>query len=542
MASIKGLKAKVEKHGQYKVPRRIYDIEAKVSNAGPEKIAESTLKKIAPDLKIDPDLSQLKFDQVKESILGSHVLYQQYYEGKPISGAWVRVDIDKEGRVFNIQNDLVPKPAIEKTKQGEAKLAASAALTNQLTAEEAKARALEAAAPPSDADRGVLVSELVYYLYNGVPTLAWKVIVKIGASKAAGDAGRPAEWKIYLDAVTGAILEKQNLLKFVNGKGKVFDPNPVVTLNDTTLEDTSTIPPKAYTEVVLRDLKNTGFIEGPYVTTSTTQNRVKRTAFDFRFERVDRAFKEVMVYFHIDRVQRYIQELGFNNVLNHPIPVNIDGESDDNSHYSPTNKDLTFGTGGVDDAEDAEIILHEYGHAIQNDQVPGFGSTKEGRAMGEGFGDFLAASFFADIKPQALRPTLGNWDATFYSGAEPPCLRRLDSNKKYPKDIKGEEHADGEIWSACLWELRNALGRKVTEQLVIAHHFLLTPKSGFEDGANALITADQNLNQGKNQSAIRDVFIRRGILPNPKRKNKRAGDPFDDIRSFVRQAAKNNGK
>ena len=32
-----------------------------------------------------------------------------------------------------------------------------------------------------------------------------------------------------------------------------------------------------------------------------------------------------MVYYHIDRVQRYIQGLGFNNVLNHPIEVNIDG-------------------------------------------------------------------------------------------------------------------------------------------------------------------------------------------------------------------------
>ena len=163
-----------------------------------------------------------------------------------------------------------------------------------------------------------------------------------------------------------------------------------------------------------------------------------------------------MVYYHIDRVQRYIQGLGFNNVLNHPIEVNIDGRADDNSDYSPTTKSLTFGTGGVDDAEDAEIILHEYGHAIQDNQVPGFGDRAETKAMGEGFGDFLAATCFADIKPRNLRPTIGNWDAVSYSGDEPPCLRRLDSTKKYPKDLSSppEEHNDGEIWSACLWELR----------------------------------------------------------------------------------------
>jgi Zn-dependent metalloprotease len=528
MAHMKSLTAKVETDEQYKTPHRIYDIESKASKASPQKIAAATLRKIAGDLKIRPDLSQLKFDKVKKSILGSHVLYQQYHAGKPISGAWIRVDIDKDGRVYNILNDLVPEPAMAKTRKAEAKRAV-AIQTKQLSESEAKARAIEAAgAAPGDAVK-VLHNESAYYPRNGVPILTWKVIVKTTPGKSQGNAGRPAEWKMYIDAETGEIIEKQNLLRFVDGKGRVFDPNPVVTLNDTSINDKSKIPDQAYAEVVLRDLKKSGFLEGPFVTTKTTTKRVKRKHFDFRFKRTDRPFKEVMVYFHIDRIQRHLQELGFNNVLNHPIPVNIDGQRDDNSHYSPSEKDLTFGTGGVDDAEDAEIILHEYGHAIQDDQVPGFGAKEEGGAMGEGFGDFLAASFFSDVKPKEMKPTVGNWDATAYSGDEPPYLRRLDSNKKYPKDLDGEVHDDGEIWSACLWELRGMLGRQTTERLVIAHHFLLSRNARFEDGANALITADKNLNKGANEKAIRDVFVRRGILPNPKRKNRRAGTPFEDI-------------
>src|SRR5882724_7290215 len=117
MAKIKGLKAKVDIHPQYKVPRRIYDIErrpprftrTKVGRAGPGKagtdrlreVAEAFLKKVAKDLRIDPDLSQLRFDKVINSILGSHVLFQQYEEGKPISGAWIKVDLDKGGNVYN---------------------------------------------------------------------------------------------------------------------------------------------------------------------------------------------------------------------------------------------------------------------------------------------------------------------------------------------------------------------------------------------------------------------------------------------------------
>jgi Zn-dependent metalloprotease len=524
MARMKTLAAKVETHEQYKTPHRIYDIETKASREKPEKIAAAILKRIAGELRIRPDLSQLKFDKVKETILGSHVLYQQYHAGKPISGAWIRVDIDKDGRVYNILSDLVPEPTMAKTRKAEA-MHAGVRQRRQLSEREARARAVEAAAAGPGDSVEVLLAELVYYPRNGVPVLTWKVIVKTKmASKSR--TGRSAEWKMYIDAETGEIIEKHNLLRFVDGKGRVFDPNPVVTLNDTSLNDKSLIPDKAYVEVVLRDLKKTGFIEGPFVNTKTTTKRVKRMNFDFRFKRADRAFKEVMVYFHLDRMQRHLQELGFNNVLNQPIPVNIDGQSDDNSHYSPSEKNLTFGTGGVDDAEDAEIILHEYGHAIQDDQVPGFGAKEEGGAMGEGFGDFLAASFFSDVKPKEMKMTLGNWDATAYSGDEPPYLRRLDSNKKYPKDLDGEVHDDGEIWSACLWELRGLLGRQTTERLVVAHHFLLSRDSGFEDGANALITADKNLNKGGNEKAIRDVFVHRGILPNPKRNNLRAGTPF----------------
>ncbi|HEU4713009.1 MAG TPA: M36 family metallopeptidase [Pyrinomonadaceae bacterium] len=524
MIQMKSVKAKADANPQHNVPRRIYDIEAKPKKGTAEEIAVGFLKKIAPDLKIESNLKQLKLDTVKESILGKHVLYQQYHDGTPITGAWVRVDINDKGEVYNVMNDLLPETVIAKIDKAAASAKAKAgdATAPQLTADDARQRALDTEQQVPNAKKEVVSSELVFYPHDNTPTLAWKVIIRTLEPYR--------EYKIYLDASSGGILDKISLLKEAKGTGKVFDPHPVATLNDTSLEDNSTIPQIAYRAVSLENLtNNSGHLDGKFVSTKGTNGRVKRADLKFDFERGERAFKEVMVYFHIDRVQRHIQSLGFNNINNRQIEVNIDGTTADNSFYSPVTKSLTFGTGGVDDAEDAEIILHEYGHSIQDNQVAGFGPSGEARAMGEGFGDFLAASFFADMKPEVLRPTLGNWDAVAYSGAEPPCLRRLDSNKKYPKDLTGEEHDDGEIWSACLWELRGALGRTPTEQLVFAHHFLLTPKATFEDAAKALITADKQLNQGRNEAAITDVFVRRGILPNPKRKNKRAGEPFQQL-------------
>ena len=61
-----------------------------------------------------------------------------------------------------------------------------------------------------------------------------------------------------MDAANGKVLEKINLLKDAAGKGRIFDPNPVVKLNNTTLKDSSPIPAAAYSDVTLNALDNTG--------------------------------------------------------------------------------------------------------------------------------------------------------------------------------------------------------------------------------------------------------------------------------------------
>jgi hypothetical protein len=46
---------------------------------------------------------------------------------------------------------------------------------------------------------------------------------------------------------------------------------------------------------------------------------------------------------------------------------------------------------------------------------------------------------------------------------------------------------------------------------------------------NALITADQNLNEGRNKDLIRDVLVRCGMFPNQNRKHKRVGLSFNQL-------------
>ena len=83
-----------------------------------------------------------------------------------------------------------------------------------------------------------------------------------------------------------------------------------------------------------------------------------------------------MAYYWVTEAQNYIQSLGFGTTY---PPINMESQDvrinqwgADNSYSWDKHDVLRFGKGGVDDAEDAEVILHEYGHAIHDSQVESF--------------------------------------------------------------------------------------------------------------------------------------------------------------------------
>ena len=175
-----------------------------------------------------------------------------------------------------------------------------------------------------------------------------------------------------------------------------------------------------------------------------------------------------MAYYWMTEAQVYIHQLGFGSSLppinNEPQDARINQWGVDNSFETDHPKDeLRFGKGGVDDAEDAEVILHEYGHAIHQSQGFNFAPEENG-AISEGFGDYWAVTV-SDVVSQALGvpeqeplPCVTDWDATSYTSSRAHCLRRVDGTLHYPADLNGEVHHDGQIWSRALWDIRQALG------------------------------------------------------------------------------------
>src|SRR3954468_8550606 len=243
---------------------------------------------------------------------------------------------------------------------------------------------------------------------------------------------------------------------------QVFFPNPVQTLRNEALTDQKDANyaalGAAYRHGALTDLDGSGTLTGSYAKViSETGKAAADTGSGFVYTRDQDQFEQTMGYYWVTQAQRYIQSLGFGSTLpavnNRQQLLRINQFGGDNSFYRDgTGKlTITFGKGGVDDAEDAEVIVHEYGHSVQDDQVPGFGSTPEAGAIGEAFGDYLAVTVSEHFAPTPAEPGVADWDSTSYTSTVPHCLRRVDGDKHYPEDLVGEVHADGEIWSRALW-------------------------------------------------------------------------------------------
>lgn len=308
---------------------------------------------------------------------------------------------------------------------------------------------------------------------------------------------------------------------------KAFLPNPVQTTGDESLTDqkdsAAAVPAIAYYDVTLTHLDGSGYLSGDYAKVVSETGKPVYGTGPFNFTRDQDQFEQVMAYFWITEAQQYLQSLGFGTgelraVNKRQQALKINQYGIDNSYQSDQPDLIRLGKGGVDDAEDGEVIVHEYGHAVQGAQVPGFGTNLESGSIGEGFGDYLALTV-ADAVAKANRapistplPCLMDWDSVSYTSSVPHCIRRTDTNKHYPQDVRGEVHADGEIWSRALWDIRVALGARTADRIIINAQFRFARDTSFRAAAQANVDTAQEMYGAGAAATVKKAFTDRGIL------------------------------
>jgi hypothetical protein len=434
---------------------------------------------------------------VREQALpnGTKITFEQRSAGVPVLDALVGVIVGSDGRVAHVSSSATELTTVStnpKLSPTYAAQRAAAVFENTQTV---------------GANRP---SRLVIYPADP-PRLAYEISLTVTA-----DFAEP--WQVVVDADDGSILRQRRMV-MESDATHVFCPNPVVTLGNPGLRDLSdadsAVPLAAYFDVQLDNLDppvgGLYSLKGAYVWMKNYDipTNVPPTSPDgvFSFRRFNNGFEEVMAYYTIDRNQEYIQSLGFFAVNNRPQGVDAHGLFNfDASSFlrdSAGFGHIEYGDGGVDDAEDADIILHEYGHAIHENSAPGvyFGRADNGYgnetgAMSEGFADYWAASSGYDSSVARGFPPeyVGEWDAKGYADGPQDYLRVVNSSKTYPAGMIDKIHADCEIWSASLWDIFLDLGKETTDRIVLYSHFLVPPEPDFADGAQALFDADALLN------------------------------------------------
>ncbi len=382
-----------------------------------------------------------------------------------------------------------------------------------------RARAIESARAATGSESLRAAARARLGVDPGTGSLAWQV--SLPSARPLGD------FLVLVDGRSGETIKTRDLLWRATAKATLFDPNPVVAqgsysgLLDAKDRDSTLLTNLRVPVSLPRITSAKGCLVGVYAHAKLGKRAKSlcRPSLDFTgIERSNERFEALMAYFHIDRTRAYVDSLGLSESLrSRPQKVRVNAIPEDNSFYSPMTRTMTLGAGGVDDGEDADVIVHEYGHSLQDQAVQGFGRSLGAGSMAEGFGDYLAAAMSALVTggDERFDPCIFDWDSVSYSGSG--CGRRADrslTRKRAERRCLRAIHCLGEAWSGALYELRGSLGsdpqgRSVMDRVVLESHFMLGKRSGFGDGARALIAADQLLYAGAHLQVLEAEMIER---------------------------------
>lgn len=537
----------------------------------------------------------LELAKTRKSLLGTHYHFQQYIGKVPVDGAEIIVTIGKDGHTINqVFNNAYKAPALLTRR---AKLDIKPTLSADKAIDVAwnilQVRDKLTSAPKSD---------LVYFVdAKGTFHLTHRVhiaaegetggrMMYIDADKGTlvHDFSTTLRRHGHLPSITqlnerkGPLLDRASQTARFNKVEKalptenravasatalVFDPDPRTQLQDATLEDnspSSSFDPAYVTRTMQGlDLSNGVYkLQGQYVniTEIETPTRAPSTSTNgaWTAKRGNNAFNDAVTYFHLDQNQRYIQSLGFTGstgIIERALRVDTDGvQGQDNSHYSygGSSDYLAFGHGGVDDNEDADVILHEYGHAIHRNINSNWSGGDTG-AMGEGFGDYWAGSYsYSTTNGKTFNPDwVMTWDGHSSSTWAGRVMNRTTAQYDHGHNYGAHANHNGvngdELWSTPLFQALKELmaaGRARTEvdKIILQAHFGLGSGLKMRDMANAIVnTATQLYPTGPHAGVLRTHFERHGMLESTGGGGGNTGDALENgVAKTGLAGAKNN--
>ncbi|MBM3796728.1 MAG: hypothetical protein FJW31_22340 [Acidobacteria bacterium] len=198
---------------------------------------------------------------------------------------------------------------------------------------------------------------------------------------------------------------------------------------------------------------------------------------------------------------------------------------------SPSNVSMFIGvannSGFADGSYDAEVMVHEYAHAVSTRLARRL-AGHHGGAMGEAWSDFYSLEFTLPdgAPPDGVYP-VGEFLFQNYNGGglrtRPYSTDKSINNITFADmgrvNVLPAIHDDGMIWVEALWEARANLikqfgereGRRKIRRLVLDGIKLSPPSPTMVDARDAILLADRVGYQGASQQQLWQAFASRGL-------------------------------
>lgn len=259
---------------------------------------------------------------------------------------------------------------------------------------------------------------------------------------------------------------------------------------------------------------NLFFLENDYIKMSDIQSPTNVVPSslnnNFYFNRSEDGFEDGMVAYHITNMHNHLTTLGYDTLMDLQLEADAHGQfGADNSVFNrnggaPT---IIFGDGGVDDAEDADVIIHEYSHGISWSANKNTFFGTERPALDEGIADYFATSYSRNLSNFRWEDVF-TWDGhnQFFGG------RTATTMTNYSNPFSGNLYALGEVWNAAMQKIYTDLGRNTTDALMLETLHFLTDNTTLPLAARYMLQADTLLNGGMNTATICQHFASKNIL------------------------------
>lgn len=226
----------------------------------------------------------------------------------------------------------------------------------------------------------------------------------------------------------------------------------------------------------------------------------------WNYLRSDPRFEAANAYYHLTTFHDYLVGLGFGPLIR-KVQIDVHAmNNSDNSQFDPNKYTIEFGDGGVDDAEDGEVVIHEYVHSLSTTAMYTENNGKQRAAMEEGNCDYLSKSYSRSINDNNSYKVF-SWDGhnEYWNGFS------INSADHYPENLTNSKDGDRDMWSSTLMCISDYIGREATDSLVIEHFSYQTQYATMPDMAEILLHVDSTLFNGRYYEPIKHCLVMRGL-------------------------------